>query len=1479
MQPARTVKVTSSTRLYCTVAEYQIVRDQKFFLHRKPTFHAYSGPDLPATPRFVSCPSSPSPLPSIRYSAPPSAMEKDQRRPTNRSGTDNTVSRGRPGGTAKPQRSRPASPRFLQRISAVFRGSRPASPASAPTEPYDNGTATDATDSNLSSNPRTIRLSLIPTSVDEDRLRQYLAGLKYETEVLDDNILAFSLVPYRKWLVATVTFRQEPLDLTECRSDRKLHVRLPPELSGATITVDCDFYGITPLYHPPQSEPQYDVIAVCGLSAHAFGSWKSPSQSYVMWLRDILPLDFPDFRVLAWGYESDLKDPTASRNITSFSRQLLMAILGARELTTAKHRPIIFVGHSLGGLIIKQALVDAAEGNSPNDKAILDSCIGILLFGVPNRGLNNENMLSLVKGMKSAPFVHDLMEGSELLRRLDFSFERTYEEHLKSSPVVSFYEMKDTNTVQETPGGGWARTGKPIRMVSQDSATCFIRAMESHHHIPIFTDHSRLVKFSSRDDQNYLAVYSEINEILSTSTVSPLLLSAIDRVQSDDFMQILAEHDQETYKSQIPALDSDNPEYYWITRNIDFTEWLDADGSQTLWILGPPRKEIRRISLYVADAKRNASGTARSVLYFFCSAVTVDLTVASKKPKKPIWTICVQALLYQILLGLPHQEQNQAIAVFLHKTIEALIARQSAKTIQSWKLKDCEFPNGTIRRMLDVSSDKELWGALITVLETVRGPQRIITIDGLDQIQKRVINIDGLDPIQDQKRAFVEGFRDFINRSKVKALLTSGTQDEMGVLLRGVPCIAYDVERQECLSMLRFDNTRYDKITSEHKGSLKWLWSHKEYRKWSVAGNSRLLYIQGKPGSGKSTLTRYFKDHLLEHEPAARLAIIASFFYSFREGESQISHYNMLRSILYDILNQDESFFYHFQRENREYQTLLRGRPDVNHELHYKSLQRILGSIGSHQTEKQLYLVIDAVDESRDTDREHILSLLFDLCSKSSCTVKVFVASRPVVELEHLISTIGAQSMIRMQDVNRSDIQNFVHSFLAKDTSFPDDISSEVSSYILEHSCGVFLWVHLVRGQLIRHYRNGWSRSEIFNFLEGLPKDLEDMYKHILGELEDRKIGKQIFEWVLFARRPPTVLELQHALAIQNSLDTSAESFKNNIINGIERRIINCGGNLLECKGHEEPVVQVMHQTVREFFLRVDGPAANSALRVSEHDAHVRIATSCLRYLMLCIANTPLQKDPSSLESWNPEYLELYVRHLEKWPLINYALSHLNQHMPKNAEAENIAQLVSRLCEQLTDSSASYLFESWISSHLNQNLTAQKKRLPVKDIKNNLLHAATKMQCSHAVEALLLVDAEIEARSQDKTPLMVSAEVGDVTTAQVLLVRKAHLEAKDESNRTALHLAAANGHNSMVKLLVNRGTEMEAKDNNGNTALLVAAHNGHDTTVQLLVQTLGADKQVTEREGRTALHVAAHNGHDTTGGQRCTLRLSMATIP
>jgi iron-sulfur cluster repair protein YtfE (RIC family) len=60
----------------------------------------------------------------------------------------------------------------------------------------------------------------------------------------------------------------------------------------------------------------------------------------------------------------------------------------------------------------------------------------------------------------------------------------------------------------------WKRTGTPARMVSKESATWFMPKEEVHNQVPIFADHSQLVKFTSRAHHNYLAVRSKLKELV-----------------------------------------------------------------------------------------------------------------------------------------------------------------------------------------------------------------------------------------------------------------------------------------------------------------------------------------------------------------------------------------------------------------------------------------------------------------------------------------------------------------------------------------------------------------------------------------------------------------------------------------------------------------------------------------------------------------------------------------------------------------------------------------------------------------------------------------------------------------------------------------------------------------------------------------------------------------------------------------------------
>lgn len=128
--------------------------------------------------------------------------------------------------------------------------------------------------------------------------------------------------------------------------------------------------------------------------------------------------------------------------------------------TKTAGRPIIFIGHSLGGLLVKevsitkiititcvdrwQALVRAIKSRD-SDPAYLRLCEmthGILFFGVPHLGLRNETLTDFVKGQPNRALVESLVvnqdsEPSSYLARITEDFGRYF---YGQNNVVSFYE-------------------------------------------------------------------------------------------------------------------------------------------------------------------------------------------------------------------------------------------------------------------------------------------------------------------------------------------------------------------------------------------------------------------------------------------------------------------------------------------------------------------------------------------------------------------------------------------------------------------------------------------------------------------------------------------------------------------------------------------------------------------------------------------------------------------------------------------------------------------------------------------------------------------------------------------------------------------------------------------------------------------------------------------------------------------------------
>lgn len=80
-----------------------------------------------------------------------------------------------------------------------------------------------------------------------------------------------------------------------------------------------------------------------------------------MWLRDALHYDLtsedddrPMARVMIYGYESILAGSQNTQNIEDLATSLVTSLRSL--VTSGTSRPIIFVAHSLGGLIVKQVI-------------------------------------------------------------------------------------------------------------------------------------------------------------------------------------------------------------------------------------------------------------------------------------------------------------------------------------------------------------------------------------------------------------------------------------------------------------------------------------------------------------------------------------------------------------------------------------------------------------------------------------------------------------------------------------------------------------------------------------------------------------------------------------------------------------------------------------------------------------------------------------------------------------------------------------------------------------------------------------------------------------------------------------------------------------------------------------------------------------------------------------------------------------------
>ena len=256
-------------------------------------------------------------------------------------------------------------------------------------------------------------------------------------------------------------------------------------------------YGLTEVYSA--TNPLVDIIFVHGLNGHPRDTW-STKKPDIFWPSELLPeaLNEQSPRILTYGYDANVTaftDGVSKDRIRNHAEHLASRLVANRsvsrtrsgrgrtgadskQLKKATERPIIFICHSLGGLVVKRCLIYCQSirhhQHTERLRSIYVSTYGILFLGTPHNGSDLAKWGSLLEKIcavalpkkffdTSPQLVQALQANNETLQNIN----RLFIEIIGRFHVYFFHESKPTDL-----------KGTRAFVVEEDSAAPVIEGVE-----------------------------------------------------------------------------------------------------------------------------------------------------------------------------------------------------------------------------------------------------------------------------------------------------------------------------------------------------------------------------------------------------------------------------------------------------------------------------------------------------------------------------------------------------------------------------------------------------------------------------------------------------------------------------------------------------------------------------------------------------------------------------------------------------------------------------------------------------------------------------------------------------------------------------------------------------------------------------------------------------------------------------------------
>ncbi|KAF4874999.1 Vegetative incompatibility protein HET-E-1 [Colletotrichum siamense] len=463
------------------------------------------------------------------------------------------------------------------------------------------------------------------------------------------------------------------------------------------------------------------------------------------------------------------------------------------------------------------------------------------------------------------------------------------------------------------------------------------------------------------------------------------------------------------------------------------------------------------------------------------------------------------------------------------------------------------------------------------------------------------------------------------------------------------------------LPTLDFGEIQENNFERRAPGSGDWLLDHEDFQMWKASPVSTLLWIHGKPGSGKSHLAARVIHDLSPSPSQTDKTAVAFAYCTTTQTKTRMTMNNVLGTILGQLYKQlpiTESIETLLSRSDNS------AKEDPQRSEMKEGIRTVVCRLRSS------YIVIDGLDECShfpDHQFEDLCNFIASLAEikDAGVSARILVLSRP--EYKDVESAFSIYPQIQMGNgVNDGDIKAYISQKVDGINTSP---SSEervefetIKTLMFNNSGGLFLWVHFKA----KHFKEIGCVEDIKDALNDRKEGLDDLYGEEIGKImshpsrfvRDRALRALL--WVTNSYRSLSKAELLEALSIKPGRMGINQSQR--LPQGISIST-ECADLINEING----VYQLRHASLKD-FLSSQLPTLLS-YGALQQQAHTIMAETCLTYISFEDFNTFLVQSPQQLSGLKTRY-----------PLLDYATCFWGHHFLQKdeARAEDLNALLGR---------------------------------------------------------------------------------------------------------------------------------------------------------------------------------------------------------